>query len=100
MNVKATFFLIKESLPLLRKGTDANVLVISSITGSSPKPHLGVYSTTKAALNNMVEWMAKELMEDNIRVNALSPGLIATEFSGVLWKDNKAVDPKKIGKPE
>mmetsp|Transcript_5610 Transcript_5610/g.5117 ORF Transcript_5610/g.5117 Transcript_5610/m.5117 type:complete len:88 (-) Transcript_5610:43-306(-) len=55
---------------------------------------------TKACLNNMVKWMCKELYEDSIRINAVSPGLIATEFAGVLWKNNSELDPKSLGTPE
>ena len=36
-------------------------------------------------------------MDDNIRVNAISPGLIKTEFSGPLWKENKALPPNSVG---
>ena len=53
---------------------------------------------TKAALDNMVKWLATELMDVNIRVNALAPGLIQTELSGVLWKNNEALHPKSKGK--
>ena len=51
----------------------------------------------KAALDNMVKWLSQELMSDDIRVNGICPGLIATEFSGVLWKEQKDLDPKKVG---
>jgi dehydrogenase/reductase SDR family protein 4 len=95
LNVKATFFLIKESFDLLKKaGKEANILVISSVAGTNPHPTLGVYGMTKAALDNMVKWMSKELMYEDIRVNGLAPGLILTEFSGPLWKGNEHV-PKK-----
>jgi len=89
LNVKSVFFLIKESYDLLKKaGKEANVLVISSVTGTNPNPMLGVYGMTKAALDNMVKWMSRELIDEDIRVNGLSPGLILTEFSGPLWKGN------------
>lgn len=89
LNVKSTFFLIKESLPLLKKaGKGANVCIVSSVTGKNPSWTIGVYGSTKAALDNMVIWMAHELMSDGIRVTGISPGLIATEFSGPLWKEN------------
>lgn len=98
LNVKSTFFTIKECKELLKKGgKESNILVVSSVTGSSPTPELGVYAMTKAALNNMVVWMAKELRDDDIRINSISPGLIATEFSGVLWKNNKELDKKSLG---
>ena len=55
---------------------------------------------TKAALDNMVAWMAQELLSDNIRINGIAPGLIMTEFSGVLWKNNDGVHPKSKGRQE
>jgi NAD(P)-dependent dehydrogenase (short-subunit alcohol dehydrogenase family) len=59
LNVKSTFFMIRESRQLLNNANkgepkEANILVVSSIGGSRPSPELGVYSMTKAALNNMV----------------------------------------------
>ena len=92
VNVKSTFFLIKECLPFIKKaGAGANICIISSVTGKNPHFSIGIYGSTKAALDNMVLWMADELMSDGIRVTGLAPGLIATEFSGPLWKDNKSV---------
>lgn len=77
LNVKSPFFTIKESVHLLKKGgKESTILVVSSIAATSPSPMLGVYGMTKAALNNMVMWMSKELMDDDIRINSISPGLI------------------------
>ena len=44
----------------------------------------------------MVKWMKDELREDGIRVNALGPGLIKTDFSGPLWQ-NDSVPKDSIG---
>ena len=89
LNVKSSFFLIKECYELLceskEKGGAANVLIISSLSGQSPAAPLGVYGSTKAALDNMAKFLATELMGDGIRVNSLAPGVIKTEFSGPLW---------------
>ena len=106
LNVKSIFFLIKEAKHLLLKANElsgkdeANVLVVSSVAGKNPHHTLGVYDMTKAALDNMVVWMAQELMNDSIRINGLAPGLIMTEFSGVLWKNNEGVHPKSKGTSE
>ena len=106
LNVKSIFFLIKEAKYLLLKANElsgkgeANVLVVSSVAGKNPHHTLGVYDMTKAALDNMVVWMAQELMNDSIRINGLAPGLIMTEFSGVLWKNNEGVHPKSKGTSE
>ena len=57
--MKSVFFLIKEAKELLIKaGPEANILVVSSVGGKNPHPTLGVYNMTKAALDNMVIWMA------------------------------------------
>ena len=88
LNVKSSFFLISECLNLMRAaGPGRNVLVVSSIAGTTPNWMLGVYGMTKAALDNMVKWLSQELMSDDIRVNGIAPGLIQTEFSGMLWKE-------------
>ena len=54
---------------------------------------------TKASLENMVKWMSKELSEYDIRVNAISPGVIKTYFSTPLWKNNTHLPTKAIGEP-
>ncbi len=74
--------------------------MISSVTGKNPHFSIGIYGSTKAALDNMVIWMADELMSEGIRVTGVAPGLIATEFSGPLWKDNKSLRPESVGQSE
>ena len=98
LNVKSTFFLIKESLPLIRKaGPGANVCIVSSVGGRNPGAMIGIYGSCKAALDNMVIWMAEELMSEGIRVTGIAPGLIATHFSGALWKNNPNLRPESVG---
>ena len=72
-------------------GPGANICIISSVGGQNPGQMLGVYGSTKAALENMVKWMKDELRPDGIRVNGIAPGLIATKFSEMLWKDNASL---------
>ena len=101
VNVKSQFYLIKESLPLLRAaGKGANICITSSVSGRVSAPAIGIYSMTKAALDNMVEWMSFNLRDDGIRVTGIAPGLIATDLAGALWKDNKDLPEGSLGKPE
>ena len=74
----------------------ANICVISSTDGTIPMGVVGLYGSTKAALNNMVKFLSQELRADGIRVNSLAPGLIKTEFSGPLW-NNPNIPPESIG---
>ena len=100
LNVKSTFFLIKEALDMLREaGEGANICIISSVTATNPSWTIGVYGSTKAALENMIKWMKDELRSDGIRVNGVAPGLIKTEFSGPLW-NNDTVPKESIGMPD
>jgi NAD(P)-dependent dehydrogenase (short-subunit alcohol dehydrogenase family) len=67
------------------------------VTGKNPHFSIGIYGSTKAALDNMVIWMADELMSEGIRVTGVAPGLIATEFSTPLWKGNTNLRPESCG---
>lgn len=86
VNVKAPFELCKYAYPELKKRGGA-VINLSSIAGDTPDPGLGIYSVSKAALNMLTKVLAKEWGPDNIRVNAICPGLIKTKFSQAIWQD-------------
>jgi len=61
------------------------VLNISSVGGLQTNPMLGVYDVTKAALIHMTKQFAAELAP-GVRVNAICPGLIKTDFARMLWE--------------
>ena len=79
-----------------KEGGAAAICVISSVAGTNPSPSIGIYSMTKAALDNMVKMLSKELMPDGIRICGLAPGLIRTEFSSSIWNRDE-VDQSSVG---
>ncbi len=87
VNVKAPFELSKLAYPIMKQRGGGSIINISSIAGDTPDPGLGLYSVSKAALNMLTKVTAKEWGLDNIRVNAICPGLIKTKFSQALWQD-------------
>jgi len=89
VNVKAPFELGKLVYPIMKKRGGGSVINISSIAALTPDPGLGMYSVSKAALNMLTKVTAKEWGADNIRVNAICPGLIKTKFSEALWQNEK-----------
>lgn len=80
VNVKGAFFTIQKALPLLRPG--ASIIVTTSIANQLGTPLMSVYGATKAALRSMVQTLALELVGRGIRINAVSPGPIATPMFG------------------
>ena len=79
----------KRAYPILKQRGGGSIINISSIGGLKPEPGIGLYSATKAALINMTQAMAQDWGADNIRVNAICPGLIKTKFSEALWQDEE-----------
>lgn len=76
INFKGVFFTLQQALPLLRPG--ASVVVTTSITNRLGSPNFSVYAACKAALRSLVGSLALELIPRGIRINAVSPGPIAT----------------------
>jgi len=76
VNFKGVFFTLQKALPLLRAG--GSVVVTTSITNRLGSPNFSVYGACKAALRSLVASLSLELIPRKIRINAVSPGPIAT----------------------
>jgi len=87
VNLKGPFELCKTAYPILRQRGGGSIIHISSIGGLRPETGIGIYSVSKAAIINLTRAMAQDWGADNIRVNAICPGLIKTRFSEALWQD-------------
>jgi D-xylose 1-dehydrogenase len=64
-----------------------SIINMGSISWMRGRPNLIGYTTSKAAISGMTRSLARELGEDNIRVNALVPGAIVTERQNALWRN-------------
>ncbi len=89
VNLKAPFHFSRLAYPHFKKQGGGSIVNISSVGGLSPEKFLGMYSVSKAALNMLSKVMAEEFGGDNIRVNAVCPGLIKTDFSKALWENEQ-----------
>jgi 3-oxoacyl-[acyl-carrier protein] reductase len=65
------------------------VVNVSSVAGLRPATGLGAYGATKAALIGVTRQLAVELAP-NVRVNAVAPALIRTQFATVLYEHDEA----------
>ncbi len=90
INIKAALRLVRLIVPKMIAGNrGGSIINISSIAGLHPQPDGLLYSFTKAGLIMMTRSWAREFGPHGVRVNAIAPGLIKTDFSEVLWKDEK-----------
>ncbi|KPA89302.1 SDR family oxidoreductase [Pseudomonas asplenii] len=79
VNLSALFWLTQAALPLFRRQGRGCVLVTSSVTGPRVAyPGLSHYAASKAGVNGFIRNAALELAADNVRVNGVEPGMIAT----------------------
>ena len=103
LNLTSVFLLVKACLPHMKSGAIVNLASQAARDGGGPGSV--AYSTSKGAVVTMTRGLAKELGPD-IRVNALCPGMIDTDFHNVHTKDEvrrnvEAASPvKRQGTPD
>lgn len=85
VNVRAPYFLVQQLLPVLGEGS--SVVLLSSLAAHSSVGQLSAYAATKGAIDTLVLHFAAALGERGIRVNAVAPGVVATEMSAFASTD-------------
>jgi NAD(P)-dependent dehydrogenase (short-subunit alcohol dehydrogenase family) len=85
VNVRAPFFLVQQLLPIL--GDGSSVILLSSLAAHSSVGTLAAYAATKGAIDTLVKHFAAALGERGIRVNAVAPGVVATDMSSFTRTD-------------
>jgi len=91
VNVTALTHLSHLLLPMLRNAAPAGILNVSSIAGFFPLPEMAVYAATKAYVTSFSEALRMELAPEGIRVTALCPGPVPTEFFEVASRNGEAI---------
>jgi dehydrogenase/reductase SDR family protein 4 len=108
VNVKSALRLVRLTVPkMIESKRGGSVINIASIAGLQPQPGGLLYSFTKAGLIMMTRTWAREFGSHGVRVNAIAPGLIQTDFSEYFWKDEQyrahveSTQPiRRIGQPD
>ncbi len=109
LNLDSTFFASRAAIPFLKMSEYASIINYTSIAGwNAGGPGAGIYGTSKAGVQAITRALAKDLAEYGIRVNAVSPGTIDTDFHKQIkstkpevfasWKNNILLG--KLGQPE
>ncbi len=85
-NIQSNHWLCQLTIPEMAERKDGVVIIISSVGGIKGSKELGAYCISKAADMQMARNLAVEWGPSNIRVNAIAPGLIKTDFARALWE--------------
>ena len=108
INTKGAYFTVQKFAPLLRRG--GAVVLTTSVVNVMGSPLVSVYAASKAAVRSMTRSLAREMLDQGVRVNAVSPGVIDTdvlvkatsqETSDQVKQQIAQTNPmKRIGRPE
>ncbi|HEX5093596.1 MAG TPA: SDR family oxidoreductase [Burkholderiales bacterium] len=88
-NVKSVLWLARMTLPGMAELGGGSYITVGSIGGLRASTVIGAYGMSKAADHHLVRNLAAEWGPKNVRVNAIAPGLIRTDFARALWEDEK-----------
>ncbi|GGY49103.1 short-chain dehydrogenase [Bacterioplanes sanyensis] len=107
VNIRGYFFMSSAGAKLMKKGDGGSIINVASVNGVVPGDMQGIYSITKSAVIAMTKAFAKECAQQNIRVNALLPGLTDTKFASTLTSNDAIlkmalmhIPMKRVAMPE
>lgn len=106
-NVRGTWQLCNLVIPQMAERNDGAVILLSSIAALKGNASIGLYGVSKAAEAALARNLALEWGPRNVRVNAIAPGLVKTDFARALWEDEKlrgareaATPLRRLGEPD
>jgi NAD(P)-dependent dehydrogenase (short-subunit alcohol dehydrogenase family) len=98
-NVKSVLWLAAMTLPGMAERGGGSFISVGSIGGIIANTVIGAYGMSKAADHHLVRNLAAEWGPKNVRVNAIAPGLIVTDFARALWEDEKRRAEREANTP-
>ena len=87
VNVKAAFLLSRSVAKMMMEKGGGRIINITTVGAVRGGAGMGIYHSSKAALNMLTKCMAVEWAQFNINVNAVGPGLTKTPFSEPIWSN-------------
>lgn len=98
-NVKSVLWFASMTLPGMAERGGGSFITVGSIGGIIANTVIGAYGMSKAADHHLVRNLAAEWGPKNVRVNAIAPGLIQTDFAKALWEDEARRKEREANTP-
>jgi len=105
-NVIANHWLVQLAAPDMVERGSGSIIIVSSVGGLTSSTVIGAYNISKAADLQLVRNLAAEFGPQGVRVNAIAPGLVRTDFARALWENpdilkrvTSVAALKRIGEP-
>ena len=105
-NVLANHWLVQLAAPDMVERGSGSIIIVSSVGGLTSSTVIGAYNISKAADLQLVRNLAAEFGPRGVRVNAIAPGLVRTDFARALWENpdilkrvTSVAALKRIGEP-
>jgi NAD(P)-dependent dehydrogenase (short-subunit alcohol dehydrogenase family) len=99
VNIQSNHWLAQMVLPEMVERRSGSIIIVSSVGGLRGSSDLGAYCISKAADVQLVRNLAVENGPHNITVNAISPGLVRTDFARALWENPDILAQRTSGDP-
>lgn len=97
VNLDGAFFFCQAAGRVMAPRGKGSIVIISSASSRRPSLWLGPYSTSKTALHGLTRNLALELSEHQVRVNAISPGLVDTDMWEKIDRERGGRQGRKAG---
>jgi NAD(P)-dependent dehydrogenase (short-subunit alcohol dehydrogenase family) len=94
LHINANYYLARAALPHMRKHKEGCIITVSSTAGILGVPGAIAYATAKGAIPQFTRSLARDLADDNIRVNCVAPGVIRTRFHADMTPERKELNLK------
>jgi NAD(P)-dependent dehydrogenase (short-subunit alcohol dehydrogenase family) len=106
VNLQGPYYMMSHAVPLMAENGGGSVVNVASVAALMSMPGQAVYSMTKAGLVSLTKSFAREYGQMGIRVNAILPGIVETQFAAALV-ENPRIQKKlatlpvpRAGQPE
>lgn len=101
VNFKGVYLCCRAVVPHLMKRRSGKIINIASCAAKTGEPYNGVYSATKAAIQNLTQSLARELGPYNINVNAVCPAAMDTDLMEKVYRERSkyfGIQPEELRK--